>query len=69
MSEMVKGSVVEIYRDPLTKERFEGRAELIYLQESNCGMYEGRPLQRWLVRFEGELRQYSRAVLADEEEI
>ena len=60
-----KGDTVTIYHRPLSEEAPEGRAELIYLQESDGGVYDGRVVQRWLVRFEDDLRQYSREVLTD----
>ena len=59
------GEIVEVYHDTLTRQRSEGQAELVYLQDDDCGVYEGRLVQRWLVQFVGDLRQYSRTILSD----
>ena len=60
-----KGDRVTIFQRPLTKEKVEGEATLIHLQDDDIGVYDGRLVQRWLVKFTGDVRQYSRSVLTD----
>ncbi len=59
------GDTVEIFQGPLTKRQYEGRATLVYLQQDNAGVWEGFVVQRWLVKFESDLRQYSRTLVSD----
>lgn len=61
-SRLGAGMVVAIYQRPITREEFEGQAEL--LQKSPGEMEEG--LQRWLVCFDGERKAFWRTVPADE---
>jgi len=42
-----RGQLVMVYEDPITKLRCEGQAVLVRPVE------EGRPLERWMVRFVG----------------
>ena len=48
------GDKVMVYQDPITERKPEGRAALMLLEDENCGTYDDRLLQRWLVRFETE---------------
>jgi len=57
---MKVGDVITIYRDPLTREEPSGEAELMYLQNPDAGVFEGHYVQQWLVRYVGDVRQYSR---------
>ena len=62
---MLAGEKVNIYRNPVTKDEDQGPATLIYLQDDQVAEHDGYYIQRWLVRFDGDVRQYSRAVLSD----
>ena len=60
-----KGDRVIIFQMPLSKEKVEGEATLVRLQDDNIGVYDGHLVQRWLVTFTDDARQYSRSVLTD----
>ena len=62
---MKVGDTVDIFQDPLTKRQHEGQATLIHLQQDNAGVCEGNLVQRWLVQFTGDVRQYSRTLVSD----
>ena len=62
---MQVGDTVEIFQGPLSKRQHEGRATLVYLQQDNVGVWKGFVVQRWLVKFEGDVRQYSRTLVSD----
>ena len=59
-----KGDRVTIFQSR-PKEGVEGEATLVYWQHDRAGVCDGRLLQRWLVKFTGDARQYSRAILSD----
>ena len=60
-----KGDRITIFQRPLTKEKVEGEATLVYLQDDHAGVDDGHLVQRWLVKFTGDARQYSRSILTD----
>ena len=59
------GQMVTIYQDPLTQAKREGRARLVSCENDDSGVYDGRMLQQWLVRFEGESEVYTRFILTN----
>lgn len=60
------GQYVKVYFDPLTERDFEGDAKLIeYVHE--VGVFEGRDVHLWKVRFRGESSKYSRLVKEPQE--
>jgi len=48
---MKKGDDATIFEDPLTELKPEGQARLMKLAQLDCGMCNGRRLERWDVRF------------------
>ena len=60
-----QGDIVTIFQRPFVKGEVEGEAALVYLQDDNVGVYTGHLVQRWLVKFTGDARHYSRLVLTD----
>ena len=62
------GDIVTIYHDPLIESDPEGEAELTQCISDNTGFYEGRKLQRWIVKFTKGSRTYfyQRSILAKE---
>ena len=57
---MDKGDTVVIYRDPVKKKDSEGRATLKHFQgNEQC---QGVTVARWLVKFDDDVRHYSRRV-------
>ncbi len=47
---MKVGDTVKVYRKPLTREDFEGEAEVVRVI-AKAGVYEGRPVMRCMVHF------------------
>jgi hypothetical protein len=47
---MKKGDIIMIFHDPITMQKQEGQAELLY-KRGVCGTHEGHPLELWNVRF------------------
>ena len=56
--------MVDIYQDPLAQTRHEGRAKLVKFQ-GDAGVYDGRIIERWQVRFDGEGGTFYRTILTD----
>lgn len=55
---MKVGDIVNVYEDPITEKKLEGKATLISrIVGSNNSTYE-----RWYVRFEGEHELYERSI-------
>lgn len=48
---MKKGDKVMVYQDPLTEQREEGEAKLLKEITDSIGIWEGRNLSLWEVRF------------------
>ncbi len=62
------GQYVKVYFDPLTEQHFEGDGKLIQ-HVNEIGLYEGRIVHMWKVRFRGESSIYSRMVKEPNENI
>ena len=62
---MKQGDKVMVYQDPITQKKPEGVARLVYVEDENEGVYDGRLVQRWFVKFVGERQGYSRTILTD----
>lgn len=60
---MKKGETIRVYEDPITQKRFEGKAKLVKLIDSEFGFWDGRRLMRWQVRFENDKGLYERDIL------
>jgi hypothetical protein len=58
--------MITLYLDPLTERHPEGQAHLLRCLDADCGLYEGRTLQRWQVRFRGERRVVERTLLVEQ---
>lgn len=56
------GEKIDIYCDPLTRTKLEGRATLIQMTYRD----DVDGLNRWLVRFDGDTETYERTVHADQ---
>ena len=61
---MKEGDIVTIYHDPLLETDPEGEAELVKCISSSFEYYEGRILERWIVKFPDGI--YQRSILAKE---
>lgn len=60
-----RGDRVKVFYHPLTERDFEGEAVLVeYVTE--VGVYEGRGVHMWRVRFEGETESYYRQIVEPE---
>ena len=60
---MKQGDKVMIYQDLFTQKKPEGMARLVYCENENMGIYDGRLVQRWFVKFIGQRQGYSRSIL------
>ena len=54
---LVRGMYVNVYEDPITCEKLEGRAKLIRPSELAVTY-----TPRWIVQFAGETAEYERAI-------
>ncbi len=61
MAELKRGQKVNIYEDPLTCKKLEGRARLLEFLGGG-GVYEGRSVTRWMVKFDGDSKPYQRTI-------
>ena len=60
---MKRGDKITIYQDPITEQDFEGIAFLITPLSFNEGCFDGRKLERWLVKFASDLYVCERTIL------
>jgi hypothetical protein len=49
---MKKGDIIDVYEDPITQNKLEGRAVLV--NQIKVERWSDAQLERWDVRFEGE---------------
>lgn len=53
-SNLLPGDIVEVFSDPITKNHSEGFAKLIERHKVTDGIWNGMPIETWLVRFDGD---------------
>lgn len=56
---MKQGDIVNVYEDPITMQKLEGKAKLVC---KICEVGQSKGFERWEVRFEGEVETYSRII-------
>lgn len=60
---MQPGFRLRVYVDPISEEEVEGVARLVK-KVKNAGTYDGRRLELWEVKFNGESRTCHRKILS-----
>ena len=53
-SNLLPGDIVEVFSDPITKHNSEGFAKLIERHKVTDAVWNGMPIETWLVRFDGD---------------
>ncbi len=53
-SDLLPGDIVEVFSDPITKNNSEGFVKLLERHKVTDAVWNGMPLETWLVRFDGD---------------